>query len=168
MYRLVLFLLSVAFSSVACANVDLLAPGTTTIRGDEVTIKATVESVPVMCVAKINRQGISAISFEIEGQTIVVPNAEFRDLSNPQIESVQLLYGGDKGSQKPLIFLKLNFGPVKLNGNEPEFNQATFHFTNGQYTERWTRELVGPDRWQHRRKPVGKPDQPAGTESVLR
>lgn len=165
--------LAILFMPTAHANVDLIPPGQTTIAGGQVTINALVENESVVCNANLTAERILSIFIDWKGHRLTVPVSEFGDLSQPQIESLQLTYGyprifvGTKARPEPQIQVRLKYDPLLSNEKQSEFREASFIFFDGKYVERWTRELMGIDKWQHTRKQLGMPVGQAGVESVI-
>ena len=155
--------LLVSYAVAAVGSVDLIAPWS------EVSVRATAGEVPVVGHAKLEKGKLAELSLEVNGKRLTVPLAELEDLRDPQLHTFQVLYGHSSRSGPPQlgVHVKLRFGPLIKYGNQAEFGRATFHFSDVAYRERWTRVLVEPNKWQHYRKQIGSPAEPAGVEQAI-
>ncbi len=133
----------------------------------EVSVVAAVEGVVVRGEAKVDNNKITLLSLEVKGRKIIVPPSEYIDLSFPQLHTFRILYTPKNGKEPWSAGLAFYYGDPKQATDDADLNHAMFGFSEMKYEQRWTRERIATDAWQHYQKLPGQSVEKMGVERVI-
>jgi hypothetical protein len=134
---------------------------------NEVSVVATVEGVAVRAEAKAEKDRITHISLHVKGRQIVVPSSEYSGLTYPHLNTFQITYIPTDGKEPWAVGIDILYGDPAGITDKSELNIATFGFSETAYSQRWTRERISSDTWQHYRKLPGQPIETMGRERMI-
>src|ERR1051325_1603726 len=123
---------------------------------NEVVVAATVEGVAVRAEAKVEKEKITYISLHVKGRHLIVPSSEYSELTHPHLNTFQITYIPSNGKEPWAVGVEILYGSPENIADKSELNIATFGFSETAYSQRWTRERVSSDTWQHYRKLPGQ------------
>jgi hypothetical protein len=160
--RRALLCIAVLFSPVVSHGTqDLIAPWT------EVSVVATVDGVLVRGEAKTHNDKITLLSMEVKGRKIIVPVSEYADIRFPQLHTFKIIYSPKDAKEPWGAAIALYYGDTTNATDNSDLNDAVFGFSDNKYEQRWTRERVSADTWQHYRKLPGESVEKMGVERVI-